>query len=166
MMGLKQRHKTKLIELNASTIHIYDRPANYIDSMIFLHENGLRALTYQEALIGISGDLSIKERLKGKWFYLSGKGIKELGYYSFNDKGKIIQQNADLERTIYVYSGNKPLSLNVNIDPISSFDIRRFSLSAHLDPKFVAPMIVGIKEEEKELKFRIKTFKKLIRLIK
>ena len=166
MLGLKQRNKTKLVELNAATIQIYDRSANYFDSMIFLHENGLRPLTYQEAFIGISSNLSIKKRLEGKWFYLSGKGLKELGHYSFNDQGEIIQQNGDLERTIYVYNGNKPLSLGVSTDPIYNFDKKSFSLYAHFDPKSIAPIIVGVKDEGKALKLRIKTFKGLIRLIK
>lgn len=166
MLGLKQRNKTKLANLNAMTIHIYDRPANYFDSMIFLHENKLRPLTYQEAFISISGDLSIKKRLEGKWFYLSGKGLKKLGYYSFDNQGKIIQQNKDLEKTIYVYIGNKPLALGVSTNSTSSFDIKRFSLYAHFYPELVAPMIVGVKDEGKALKLRIKTFKELIRLIK
>ena len=49
-------------------LHVFEQYANYQLSMKLLAKNGLRPLTYQEAL---SRSQEIIERLKDKWFWLS-----------------------------------------------------------------------------------------------
>ncbi len=52
---------------------------NHAKSIKILQDNGMRALTYQEALVWLMQNPEIKEQLKNKWFYLEGVGTDKSG---------------------------------------------------------------------------------------
>ncbi len=131
-------------EVNASGVFIAQTEANQKNSMSLLKQNGLRPLTYQEAIIKIDQNPELKEQLKGKWFYLDGKGSQLLGYYTFNDKGEFTQGKGDIEKTVYVYKGSQPMSLDVYMDDDAFFSERRFLLYANDGPHYVASVVVGV----------------------
>ena len=132
-------------EVNASGVFIAQTEANHKNSMSLLQQNGFRPLTYQEALVEIDKNPELKEQLKGKWFYLDGKGSQLSGYYAFNDKGELTRGKGDLERTVYVWKGPWPLSLAVHEGDLVRHDEGRFYLYADNAPSYVAGVVVGVR---------------------
>lgn len=132
-------------EVNASGVFIAQTEANHKNSMSLLQQNGFRPLTYQEAIVKIDQNPELKEQLKGKWFYLDGKGSQLSGYYTFNEKGELTQGKGDIENTVYVYKGNQPLSLVVLTDGDARDLEGRFGLDADDDPSGVARVVVGVR---------------------
>ena len=126
-----------------NTPQIYEKSANHKDSIAFLKSKGMRLLTYQEALVWLDKDSEAKSKLKGRWFYLEGKGTQLSGYYTFNDKGELKEGKGEIEKTVYVYSGNNPLSLGVRTDNYTRDCGRRFDLVAYDVPSIVARVVVG-----------------------
>ena len=121
-------------------LHIAKTEANHQDSMSILAANGLRPLTYQEAL---SRAPELIKELERKWFYLAGNGITEDGVYTFNDKGELqpLKGNEKYDQKVRVYTGNQPLSLGVGSD----YYVWRFGLVACGRPDDVASVVVGVK---------------------
>ncbi len=132
-------------EVNASGVFIAQIGANQTNSMRLLQENGLRPLTYQEAIVEIDKNPELKEWLKGKWFYLGGKGSQLLGYYTFNKKGELTQGEGDMEKTVYVYKGSQPLLLAVHEDCVARSVRRRYGLYAGDNPSAVVGVVVGVR---------------------
>jgi hypothetical protein len=145
MLGTRQRTETQFKEVNATSVHISETKANHANSMALLQQNGLRPMTYKEAIVLIDGNPELKEQLKGKWFYLDGKGLKESGYHTFDNEGKLTKGKGDIEKTVYAYSGKNPLSLYVFTDYYVGFNERRFYLNADYVPQDVASVVVGVR---------------------
>lgn len=124
-----------------TALFISDCGGDHAKSMGILARKGLRPLTYQEAF---SRSLELISELKGKWFYLAGKGIKEDGVYTFTEKGElaIVTGKETLDQKVRVWPGNQPLSLGIGS---VGFAGRRFLLLAHGRPSPVAPVVVGVK---------------------
>ncbi len=114
--------------------------------MALLQQNGLKLMTYQQALALLDKNPVLKAQLKGKWFYLDGRGLEESGYHAFDDEGKLTEGKGDIEKTVYVYSGKNPLSLYV-LSAIAYFYRRRFNLFANLGSHILAPVVVGIRAD-------------------
>ena len=127
-----------------NTPQIYEKSANYKDSIAFLKSNGMRPLTYQEALVWLDKDKKAKSKLKCKWFYLAGKCTELSGYYTFDNQGKLTEGKGLIGKTVYVYSGNNPLSLFVRADSYARSGERRFDLDAGSVPSDVARVVVGV----------------------
>ncbi len=128
---------------SAATIKVLEQRGNHAQSMDILAKNGLRPLTYQEAL---SRSSELIEKLKGKWFYLDGKGIAGSGIYTFNENGALVapKGNEALDQKVRVWSGSNPLSLFVNSDNVARYLGRRFYLGGGDLPYGVAPVVVGV----------------------
>ncbi|VVB77074.1 Uncharacterised protein [uncultured archaeon] len=122
--------------------------ADYRKTMDILSHNGLRPLTTQEALVNLNQSPELKEQLKGKWFYLDGKGSELSGYFTFNDKGELAKGKGDIEKTVYAWSGSQPLSLYVPSDYYARYNERRFNLDAVNGPSYVAPVVLGVRKSE------------------
>ena len=123
-------------------LHIAKTEANHQDSMSILAANGLRPLTYQEAL---SRAPKLIKELEREWFYLAGNGITEDGVYTFNDKGELqpLKGNEKYDQRVSVYPGNQPLFLVVD----DYYSIGRFVLGANDGPNDVASVVVGVKAQ-------------------
>ena len=132
-------------EVSKTAVFIAQTEANHKNSMSLLQQNGFRPLTYQEAIIKIDKNPELKEQLKGKWFYLDGKGSQLLGYYTFNDKGEFTQGKGDIEKTVYVYKGSQPLLLAVHEDYVARSVRRRYGLYAGDNPSAVVGVVVGVR---------------------
>ena len=144
-------------------ITILDQRANYEDSIKLLKEKNLKPLTYQQALVAIDKDAELKNNLKGKWFYLEGKGLESSGHYTFNNKGELKEitggknlisfsrpikaGKGNIEKTVYCWYGVNPLSLGVRTDDGARAGVWRFYLGAYVDPRFVAPVVVGVRSK-------------------
>ncbi len=133
-------------EVNTTGVFLAHTEANQKTSVALLKQNGFRALTYQEALVKIDQNPELKEQLKGKRFYLDGKGSALSGHYTFNGKGELTQGKGDIEKTVRVYKGNQPLSLFVHTDNGARIDMRRFYLYAGNSPDNAARVVVGVKD--------------------
>src|SRR5271157_3663853 len=79
-------HKASEPKMAEASLIILEQEADHADSMKILAKNGLRPLTYQEAL---SRSTELIRELKGKWFYLAGQGLKEEGIYTFDKQGEL-----------------------------------------------------------------------------
>ena len=136
--------RTQFNEVRNSGVFIAWTEANREDSMRLLQQNGLRALTYQEAIVKIDQNPELKDQLKGKWFYLIGKGSVLSRYYTFNDKGELTQGKGDIEKTVHAWKGSQPLSFFVLTDGAASTDGRRYVLGACYSPVSAAWVVVGV----------------------
>ena len=58
--------------------------------MDLLDKAGLRPFERQEILLLLMTDEVLKTKLKGMWFYIAGKGLKENGIYTINDNGDLV----------------------------------------------------------------------------
>jgi len=130
------------------SVFVSEHEADYANSMRILAENGLRPSTSQEALILISEIPELKDQLKGKWFYLAGKGLKEKdGIYTFDEKGNLVKVTGEVkpsrEKTVCVWGGNQLLSLAVYAD---NFLRGQFYLTGRTSDS-PAPVIVGIRKD-------------------
>ncbi len=180
MSGTKQIAETTFNEVNRIGVFISETEANYSDSMKLLKDNLLRPLTYREALVIIDGNSGLKAQLKEKCFWLDGKGLEEEGYYTFDNEGRLIKEDdkkivfsyshelnlyhtfengklvegdGGVERRVFVYPGNNPLSLDVLADLNTLFG-GRFSLGADVDPHDPLPVVAGV-----PIAFKISTSK-------
>lgn len=133
-------------EISNSGVSIAFTNANQKESMSLLQQNGLRAMTYQEALVKIDQNPELKEQLKGKWFYLAGEGSSLSGFYTFNEKGELTQGKGNKEKTVYACNGSQPLSLHVHSDYYARFVEGRYFLYAYYVPSTVASAAVGVRD--------------------
>ncbi len=146
MFRTRQRTETQFKEVGTTSVFVSETKANHSKSMALLQENGLRPMTYQEALVKIDQNPELKAQLKGKGFYLDGKGLKGLEFYtSFDNEGKLTEDRRDTEKTVCAFLGENPLSLSVGTDYDALYGERRFNLSAFEDPQSVAPVVVGVR---------------------
>ncbi len=143
MLGTKQR--TQFKEILGAAVYISNTHANYANSMALLQQNGLRPMTYQEALVLISGNPKLKHKLEDKWFYLGGEKLDESGFYTFDNTGNLVKGKGSPEQTVYLWSGTGPLSLDVHVDDVINGAERRFDLDAAIGPDLISPRIVGVK---------------------
>lgn len=146
-LGTRTRETTRaeFKEVGQTGVFLALTESNLKDSLSMLGQNGLRPLTYQEAIDKIDKNLELKEKLKGMWFYLDGEGLALSGYYTFDDKGQLTQGKGDIEKTIHIYKGQQPLSFDVLSNDDSGSYERRYDLNAHYGPFCIAPVIVGVK---------------------
>ena len=133
-------------EIGNSGVSIAFTNANHKDSMSLLQQNGLRAMTYQEAPVRLSKDKNSKEQLKGNWFWLAGEGTELSGYYIFNNKGELTKGKGHIENTVYVWKGSQPLSLSVRSDDDARIYEGRYYLYAYDSPDDVATVVVGVRD--------------------
>ncbi len=142
-------------EVGTSGVFIAHTEANQINSMDLLQQNGFRALTFQEALMKIDQNPELKERLKGRWLYLDGKGSELSGFYMFNEKGELSKISGpailkkgqgDLEKFVFVLKGSQPLSLLVQTDDFARYGGFRFGLYASYGHSDVAGVVVGVRD--------------------
>lgn len=142
---------TKLAEQkqfrSVGTLFIAEQSAGHALSMELLATNGLRPLTYQEAL---SRSLELMKELKGKRFWLAGQGIHgEDEVCIFNAQSELVKSTGkeSLDKRIRVWSSDQPLSLTVLSDADTAYYGARFTLSGNW-PLYVAQVVVGVVDEE------------------
>ncbi len=148
MTATLQRTQTTFKEVKTSTIPVFiaNVKADHSKSMRILEDNGLRPFTKQEVLVIVDQNPELKQQLKGKWFYLAGKCLEEGGYHTFDEKGNLKEGKGEIEKTVYLYKGTQPLSLDVYEDDGARNDERRFYLVADDGPSVVAPVVVGVRK--------------------
>lgn len=147
--------KVEFREVGSTGVFMSDTKANQENSLRLLQQNGLRALSYQEALVKIDQTPELKEQLQGRWLYLDGKGTELSGFYVFNEKGEftkiagpaILKKGlGDLEKIVFVLKGSQPLSLLVQPDDFARYGGFRFGIYATYGHTDVAGVVVGVKE--------------------
>jgi hypothetical protein len=84
-----QKTVVQFNEVYSTGVFMAEAKANNADFMALLLKKGLRPMTYQEAFLFMDKNSEAKEQLKGKWFYLEGKGLEEPEYCTFDDEGKL-----------------------------------------------------------------------------
>ena len=141
--GLYRARPTFIID----DIRIFDKIANYEDSMRSLKEDGLRPMTYQEALSAIDKHIELKVRLAGKWFWVDGRETRRIGYYTFQPDGSLRQgKSDDPERTVFIFKGSQQLSFGVDWDEGAGLG-GRFTIGQHEDPSSSAEVVVGVTKD-------------------
>ncbi len=142
---------------------ILEQPANYNETIKILARNGLRPLTYQEAL-SHSSDLIYE--LKGKWFYLSGKTSEENGLFEFNKRGELTRLTAKSsasktpDQKVRVYPGDQPLALYIYPDAYTN-DYWRLVLDSDYRPglsdaAMAATVVVGVRYQDNAINSALK----------
>ena len=111
--------------------------------MKVLSDNGLRPLTYQEALVHLTQNPELKEQLKEKSFYLASNDefrgrFRADDQYNIDDNGTLIRGRGSPENTVYVYRGNGPLLFGVRSDFETRIHEKRFDIYADISPRTVA----------------------------
>ncbi len=137
-----------VVPQNLQPLQVLEQGGNHSQSMKLLTENGLRPLTYQEAL---SRSSELIEKFKGKWFWIAGKGIHEEDeIYVFNPQGELVKSNGkeSIDQKVRVWSGSQPLSLDVDSDYYARDFGRRFLLDGGGSPDVVAPVVVGVRSAD------------------
>jgi hypothetical protein len=151
-------------EVGTTGVFIAHTEANQINSMDLLQQNGFRALTFQEALMKIDQNPELKERLKGRWLYLDGKGSELSGFYMFNEKGELSKISGpailkkgqgDLEKFVFVLKGSQPLSLLVQTDDFARYGGFRFGVYATYGHSDVAGVVVGVSGYDKNVRLSV-----------
>lgn len=128
------------------TLYTSETKADYPTSKRILGNANLTFLTYQEALSTIMKDRKLKNLLKDKWFWLAGTELnKKLELYTIDDRGELVERKGkvSIEKTIHVWNGTNPLSLDVHAGDFAVADGGRFYLDAYVGPGNVAPVVVG-----------------------
>ena len=147
--------KESFNEIDSTGVFIQYSSADQKTSMDLLKQNGLRALSYQEALTKIDQSPELKEALKGRWLYLSGKGWEKSGFFSFDDAGELTKiagpailkkGKGDLERFIFFLKGSEPISLLVQTDDFARYGGFRYGIYASYGHTDIAGAVVGVKE--------------------
>ena len=146
--------KVSFGEISSTGVFMAHTKANQKDSMNLLKQNGLRALTYQKALVKIDQNPELKGQLKGRWVYLDGKGTELSGFYMFNEKGELTKISGpailkkgkgDLEKIVFVLKGSEPLSLLVQTDDFSRYGGFRSGIYARYGHTDIAGAVIGVK---------------------
>jgi len=136
---------------------ILNQAGDHKKSMKILTDNGLRPITYQEAL---SRSEELIEAFKGewKWFYLAGSGIELDGEYTFAKNGAIVNLKGKEkpDKIVRVWPGGNPLSLGVGSGYYVAQYGWRFALDADYVPSYVAPVVVGLPSSSKASKHKHK----------
>lgn len=125
--------------------------SNYKQSMYLLERNGMKALTYQEALVLLMRDEVLKNALKDEWFWLSGNGIDREESFTIDEKGELVRRTEkNMEKLVRAWSGNNQPYLVVLSDEFAAYVGRRFGIGGHdAWPGDVAPVVVGVSKDFK-----------------
>ena len=101
--------------------------ADHSESMKLLADNGLRPITYREALVRAP---ELIEKLRGRWFWLDGKGIREDGTYAYDANGELAKPTGKetIKKKIHVFPGDQPLFLSVFANYTAEVISARFGL--------------------------------------
>jgi hypothetical protein len=168
MTGPTDQSQVQFKEVNASGVFTYRIDVNHVDSMALLRQNGLRPLTYKEALVLIDKNPELKRELKHEWedtwFYLEGSLNACSGFYTFNEKGELTPGKGDVSKTILVWGGNRPLQLHVSSDMalkmptliIGKDERYSFRLDTIQFPAHRAPIVVGVKMGKADIEAELK----------
>jgi hypothetical protein len=133
-----------IVGTTGSILYVLENGANQPASMKHLEDAGLMPFEEKEILSILIKDKQLKNFLKGKWFYLAGSGTDKGGLYTINEDGSLAKgKGKSIENTVRVWSGDKPLSLDVYSDGGTAYCGGRFLLNADDDPALVAPVVVG-----------------------
>ena len=157
----KETVQVEFREVSQTGVFLATTKANHENSMALLRQNGFRPLIDNEeyakaslegkrrlianAINTINQKPELKAQLKGKWFYLGGEGSELSEYYTINDNGEIKEGKGEIEKTVYVWKGNQPLSLGVRTDDFARSLEGRFVLNADDEPSGVAGVVVGVR---------------------
>ena len=158
MTATMELNQTRFREVKTTTelVFVLDSKglkAHHDNSMKLLKENGLEALTPQKALVLIDQNPGLKEQLKGKWFYLAGKGRSILGYFTFNEKGERSEGAGDPEKTVHVVmNGKSPFSLHIHSDDLFAKVNWRYYLIPDYILSVHASVVVGLRSSQTEAK--------------
>lgn len=146
--GFKQ-----IIDSSLSAMFVLEKQANHAKSMEILAKANLVPYERQEILLLLTKDFVLKGALKGKWFYIAGKGIDNDGLFTIDEKGELVERkgNVSVEDTVRVWKGNNPLSLGVYSGVGVALCGGRFGLYAYDGPADVAPVVVGKAKAEPKL---------------
>ena len=149
----EEPQKLQTARQNTSTsIVISYQKADHTASMEILERNGLRPLTYKEALTILTEKPELKEQLKGKWFWIAGdiRNINDLftgsesdAYFTFDNKGNLSKGKGNIEGTVHVWKGDDPFAFLVLAYDGASSVGRRFVFGALGRSDDVAPVVVG-----------------------
>jgi len=134
-------------EVNHRSVHgktqlvISEHGGNQAESMSLLKRNGMRPLTYQEALAHAP---ELMSELQGKWFFLDGKAAHEDGIYTYNADGELAKPigTGKSDQRVRVWKGSQLSTLYVSPDSAINW---RFDLRGDSPPDHVAPVVVGAK---------------------
>jgi hypothetical protein len=147
------KSKFKEYQIANYTLGIARTRADHARSVDVLRANGYEPLTHQQALTSIVGRL--KDASDGEWFWLADQGINEKsGVHNWDQEGNLTMRKVrDIEKTVYVVRGAKPLSLIVNTVSLAEYGGWRFLLIAG-PPGRVARVVVGIKQTSPSLSYK------------
>ncbi len=153
--ALKQGFEQR-IGSTGNALFVLSKGGNHANSMAALESAKLRAVEKEEIMLLLMNDEKLMASLKGKWFYIAGKGLNEkLDLYTIDENGKLVERKGDVsvEKTVRVFNGSNPLSFVVgSVDGASGYG-GRFVLNASLGPGVVAPVVVGV---AKNFKLKLK----------
>lgn len=123
--------------------------ANYKESMQLLESNGMKALTYKEALVLLMKDEVLKNTLKDKWFWLAGNGVDREESFTIDEKGDIVKETEkNKEKLVRAWSGNNTPYLMVLSDDFADYVGRRFGIGGYdAWPGDIAPAVVGVSKD-------------------
>ena len=147
-MALRQMEQPAFRELNPgrasgkSPAFVSEQGGNYEQSAELLARNGMRMLTYREAF-SLAPEI-IKE-LKGKMFYLDGKGAPtEFGVYTYTADGELakITGKEKSEQRVRVFAIDERATLYTYFDSAINW---RFDLRGDYPPERVSDVVVGVK---------------------
>ena len=131
-----------------ANIEILNQRANHAASMRILNENGLRPVTYREILIALGRDPKLKEKLRGKWFWLNGERTEMQGFHTIQSNGFLKEgKSDDPVKNVYVWEGEQPLAFNVFEDIHTACGDAWFGIHAIYDPSKTAYVVVGIEKD-------------------
>lgn len=141
--------QTKLKEVGG--VFVAKANVNRKETIKILRKNGLRLLTYQEALLKIEFNPELKGLLGGLNVCLDGKDKHETGTYTFGADGNLNPRKGNLgiltpdaEKTVFVYNGTHPLTMHIFSNKNFKIVGRRYDLNGDDDPSETFRAIIGI----------------------
>lgn len=134
-----------------SGVQVSETESDYRQSMDLLERHGMKALTYQEALVILMKDEVLKNSLKDRWFWLAGSGIDREESFTIDEKGELVRSTEkNMEKLVRAWSGNKVPYLVVLPDEFAAYIGRRFGIGGYdAWPGDVAPVVVGVNKDFK-----------------
>lgn len=153
--SLHHKDFMSVIGSTGKTLFILPKAAKHSNSMKELIDSNLRPLTYQEIIPLLINDEALRNRLKGKWFWLEGWGTNKDGMHTVDEKGELKhltekeEKILSIERKIYVLPGEYPLTLHVYSDNTALKKGRRFDVGT-IRIYHVATVVVGVPKNFRE----------------
>ena len=130
-------------------LFVSDQGGNRAESLKLLAKNGLRAVTYREAL---SSSSELAKELKGRCFWLAAENIPcKVGSYTFTPSGELSKPvgNEAPEKKVLVIATDGPMCLSVGADSIT---VEKFCLYSVSKTYLAASAVVGIRDLPKDPK--------------